>query len=141
MTMNKKISFIIPGNPKGKGRPRMTRSGHTYTPKDTAQYENLVKLAFEAAKPQRFIPFEGPVKAIIEAGYEIPKSWSKKKRELALEGIEEPTKKPDLDNIAKSILDSLNGIAYRDDSQVTKLEIRKRYTLNPAVQVIIEFIE
>ena len=46
-----------------------------------------------------------------------------------------PIKKPDMDNIAKIILDSLNGLAYLDDKQVTKLVIWKKYGDIPKVEV------
>jgi len=46
-----------------------------------------------------------------------------------------PTIKPDTDNIAKSILDSLNGIAYKDDKQVVMLTVEKRYDEIPSVSV------
>ena len=46
-----------------------------------------------------------------------------------------PTTKPDTDNIAKSILDSLNGIAYKDDKQIVSLKVDKYYTEIPSVSV------
>ena len=46
-----------------------------------------------------------------------------------------PTVKPDTDNIAKSILDALNGIAYKDDKQVVTLSVKKRYDEVPRVSV------
>ena len=116
--------FIIPGKPMGKQRPRMTKQGICYTPKETVSYENLVKMCFVEAGCQRL---EGQIEAEIEAYYPIPKSMSKKDRERVHYGILYPTKKPDVDNIAKAILDSLNGIAYHDDSQVVSLTINKYY--------------
>ena len=109
----------------GKARPRVTRSGHAFTPKTTSNYENYVKLKYTADGGERR---EGPIKALIHVFYEIPQSATKKRRTAILEGLELPTKKPDADNIAKIILDSLNGIAFHDDSQVTSLEIEKYYT-------------
>ncbi|WXL80106.1 RusA family crossover junction endodeoxyribonuclease [Clostridium perfringens] len=44
------------------------------------------------------------------------------------DGLEKPRKKPDADNIGKIILDSLNGIAYKDDSQIIELSVIKSYT-------------
>ena len=46
-----------------------------------------------------------------------------------------PTTKPDTDNIVKSILDSLNGIAYKNDKQVVDLRVRKQYAEVPSVSV------
>jgi Holliday junction resolvase RusA-like endonuclease len=115
----KALKHVIEGV-MGKARPRVTRSGHAYTPKNTVNYENYVKLKYVADGGERR---EGPIKAVIHVFYEIPQSATKKRRTAILEGLELPTKKPDADNIAKIILDSLNGIAFHDDSQVTSLEI------------------
>lgn len=128
------ITFTVPGEPKGKGRPRLGRSGHAYTPHDTANYENLVKVCFAEAYTD-FEPLDCEVYVDITAIYKIPKSVSKKKSLDMQMGIVNPTKKPDLDNIAKIICDSLNGMAYGDDSQVTKLIVRKVYGLQPRVDV------
>lgn len=128
------IQFTVPGEPKGKGRPRLGRSGHAYTPHDTANYENLVKVCFIDQYPDH-VPFENEVYVDITAYYKIPKSASKKKTTDMIMGFVKPTKKPDLDNIAKIICDSLNGIAYKDDSQVTKLIVRKFYDTSPRVEV------
>lgn len=132
--MIKELSFTVQGAPKGKGRPRLTKAGIAYTPKDTAVYENLVRLAFSQKYPD-WEPKDTRVQAFIYAYYPIPKSYSNYKHELANEGYIDPTKKPDADNIAKSILDSLNGIAYRDDAQVTFLEVTKHYADQPRVEV------
>lgn len=133
-----RVKFEIPGNPKGKGRPRMTRTGHAYTPKDTIQYENLVKFAFVQEAPN-WKPREGTVWAIIRAYFQIPKSWSQKKKEAAIAGKIRPTGKPDLDNIQKSILDSLNGIAYHDDAQVVVIQAEKKYSEQPRVEATLTF--
>lgn len=123
------ITFEIPGPVRGKARPRVTRSGVTYTPKETVQYENLVKLCFrEAASAAGLDLFEQPVRAQLEVYYEIPKSTSKSRQGAMLLDRIYPTKKPDADNIAKIVLDSLNGIAYKDDSQVVELMVNKFYS-------------
>jgi Holliday junction resolvase RusA-like endonuclease len=57
-----------------------------------------------------------------------------------VEGKIRHTKKCDADNLAKSILDALNGIAYYDDSQVCELLVRKYYSDNPRVEILISEI-
>lgn len=122
------ISFTIPGKPMGKGRPRFT-GGHTYTPKETASYENLVKLTYRGGK------LTGEITAEITAFFPIPKSATKRRiREMEI-FAERPAKKPDVDNIAKIVLDSLNGLAYDDDSQVVILTVKKLYANEPRVFV------
>lgn len=115
---------IVTGKIRGKARPRVCR-GHAFTPKDTVQYEKLVR---DCYKQQDGRYLEGPIKALIIACYKIPKSYSKKRVQAIRDGLEKPTKKPDADNIAKIILDSLNSVAYKDDSQIIELSIIKRYT-------------
>lgn len=123
------IAFEIPGPIRGKARPRVTRAGITYTPKETVQYENLVKICYgEAAASNSIDLFEQPVRAQMEVYYEIPKSTSKSKHGAMLLDKLYPTKKPDADNVAKIVLDSLNGIAYKDDSQVVELTVNKFYS-------------
>ncbi|EJT5921733.1 RusA family crossover junction endodeoxyribonuclease [Clostridium perfringens] len=115
---------VVTGKIRGKARPRICR-GHAFTPKDTVQYEKLVRNCY---KQQDGRYLEGPIKALIIAYYKIPKSYSKKRVQAIRDELEKPTKKPDVDNIAKIILDSLNGVAYKDDSQIVDLRIIKSYT-------------
>jgi Holliday junction resolvase RusA-like endonuclease len=138
------IKFDVSGEPKGKGRPRVTtrKMGDTYrsiayTPKETASYENWVKCCFMQAKQKR-IDGNVPLIANITAYYGIPKSTSRKMADAMLSEEVLPTKKPDCDNIIKIILDSLNGIAYDDDKQIVQVMFRKLYTSGePKVSVSI----
>ncbi len=140
----KSIKFSIPGQPFGKQRPKFSRAGDyvkTYTPGETVSYENMVKFMFrEAAKGKMFK--DGDMLDVrIIAYYEIPKSASKKKRGLMLEHKIRPAKKPDWDNIGKIICDSLNKVAYRDDSAVVDAQVRKFYSEQPRVDVTIRAIQ
>lgn len=118
------MKVVVEGKIRGKQRPRVVK-GHAFTPRETKDYENLVKMNYINQAGKYFL---GPVRARIEAYYKIPKSYSKKRVQAIKEGKEEPTKKPDADNLAKIILDSLNSTAYKDDSQVIELTVIKRYT-------------
>lgn len=118
------IQFTIPGKITGKGRPRFTISGHVYTPKTTSDYEKLVKCSYLETKSKRL---EGPIRVTIAAVFEIPKSYTKHQKIEADMGTLKPTKKPDVDNITKIILDALNGVAYQDDKQVIEVEVVKHY--------------
>lgn len=128
------MRFEVLGKPVAKARPRMTRQGFAYTPVKTVNYENLVKYTFQSEFPQHE-PFKGYIEASITAIFEVPKSYSKKKAKELLETHNNYNHKPDCDNLAKIILDSLNGIAYKDDSQVTILHINKEYGEQPKVVV------
>ena len=136
MTCSEGLVFQVPGEPVGKGRPRFTRQGRAYTPAKTAKYENLVSLGFQQMYPNH-VPFENAVEMKMIAYFSIPKSWSKKKHQQAVLNQIFPTKKPDTDNIAK-VKDALNGIAFKDDSQVVKETIIKRYAEVPKLIIYIK---
>ena len=134
-----KISFEILGKPMGKQRPRISRyTKQAYTPEKTVNYENFVKYIF-INEFRDFKPFEGSVKAKITAIFEPAKSYSKKKRLTLLSSKFNYTSKPDTDNIAKIVLDSLNGLAFKDDAQITRLEVEKSY--GEQAKVIVELEE
>ena len=135
------IKFIVFGKPQGKARPRFRKISNyvsTYNPKQTTEYEKLVKSsAIEQCKDKLNKQYTGLVKMSIKAYFKPNKSISKKQYNLLIG--KEHLKKPDSDNIAKIICDSLNGVAYKDDSQVAYLEIEKYYAEEERVEVIIEY--
>ena len=137
----KKVKFTVPGEPKGKGRPRVvSRNGFSkaYTPKDTVLYENLVKIEYDAQTGRYRFPDDAMLDMRILAFYSIPKSTSKKKRSAMAQGLLRPTKKPDMDNVVKIIADSLNQVAYKDDTQIVDCQCRKFYSEEPRVEVVIQ---
>lgn len=121
----------------GKGRPRFTKSGVAYTPDKTRNYETMISLKFK--EKYKIQPSEKPIKATLVFGFEPPKSASKKKREELLKS--KYTKKPDVDNLVKAILDALNGIAYKDDSQIFDCRIVKHYHLENYIYIELEEID
>lgn len=130
--------FEIPGKITGKGRPRVnTTTAIAYTPAKTKEYEELVKQYF-IIKYRRINPLEGRIKINITAYFSVPKNTSKKQEENMLNNVISPTKKPDIDNIAKIILDALNKLAFKDDNQITKLEIEKKYGTEEKIFVKVE---
>ena len=138
------VKFTVHGEPKAKGRPRVSvrKSGdgektfaRAYTPKQTVIYENQVKMEYENQCDSFRFPDDAMLDVRIFAFYGIPKSTSKKKRQLMIDGEIRPLKKPDFDNIAKIICDSLNGIAYRDDAIIVDGMFRKYYSEQPRVEV------
>lgn len=133
------IVFTIPGQPQGKARPRVVKNKYTsknmtYTPDKTVAYEELVRARYKAVAGNDNFK-EQPLEVCITAYFGIPKSKSKKQKSLMLSNVIYPVKKPDCDNIAKIICDALNGIAYKDDSQIVKLSVYKAYAEIPSVKV------
>lgn len=133
-----KYEFEMPGDIVGKARPRMnTRTGKTYTPTKTKDYEYLLRQWFVMNYPN-FETIEGRVAVSIIAYFDIPKSTSKKRKMEMLKVNISPTKKPDIDNIVKIVLDAMNKFAFKDDTQVTRLEVEKIYSKTPKIYVKIE---
>lgn len=93
----------IDGIARVKGRPRLGRGGNTYTPTNTKTWEELVAWTF--AKAHGTPKLEGPVRVTM---------WFHQRL-------------GDIDNLAKAILDGLNGVAYKDDSQVVDIRARKEW--------------
>lgn len=130
--------FEVPGKIIGKGRPRLNSyTGVVYTPTRTKDYESLVEQYFLLKYP-RFKVLEGRIKVSIIAYFSIPKTTKKADINEMLENNISPTKKPDIDNIVKAILDSMNKFAFKDDNQITKLEVEKKYAIEDKVYVKIE---
>ncbi|MDP4117635.1 MAG: RusA family crossover junction endodeoxyribonuclease [Bacillota bacterium] len=136
------MTFEIIGKVQGKGRPKFARRGNyvtTYTPEQTANYENWVKLCYQQQGGKMFDGTK-PLKIEVYALFEIPKSFTKGKRLAAEHNIIRPTVKPDWDNIGKIVADSLNGIAYKDDVQIVDGGVKKYFTCREA-RVIAEIKE
>ena len=134
------ITFEIPGEPHGKGRPRFRKFGNfvsTYNDKKTQSYEALVKQCAKEAFGSNEI-LETPINLYLYIKLPIPKSYSKKRTEACLNGSEKPAKKPDIDNVLKSVMDGLNGVIYKDDNQVVNVHMKKTYDLNPGINIYLK---
>ena len=132
--MEQKITFVIPGPAKAKERPRINRNtGRIYTPGATHKYEKLVKESYgdNPCFEDQFIS----IKILFK--FEVPKSYSKKKRSEALAGNLRPTK-ADIDNYIKSVLDGLNKVAFLDDRYICSITAEKIFAEESEVIVEIK---
>ncbi len=124
---NEIMEFVVLGAPQGKARPRFSRkSGTVYTPKKTANYEKKIAAEYRRNGGPMF-PAGTYVSVHVKAIFPIPQSWSKAKKQEAIDDLLRPDKKPDIDNILKVVLDALNGVAYEDDKQVVCISCQKIY--------------
>lgn len=120
--------IVVEGTIRGKQRPQFKKkTGKAFTPNQTINYENWIKQCYIEQSNKLL---QGAVRARIEIYYSVPKSYSKRKIEAIKDGTDYPMKKPDCDNVAKIVLDSLNKIAYDDDKQVVELTVLKRWTFD-----------
>lgn len=127
--------ITVMGDPRGKERPRAVRRGGSivvYTPQETKDYEKQIAWEYVAQGGKYS---DKPIKCHINAYLSMPNSASAKRRKMMLEGKILPTKKPDIDNIAKIVLDGLNGVAYKDDTQITFLCVTKLFSDLPRLEI------
>lgn len=132
--------FHVDGIPVPKKRPRFSTQGgivRSYTDKGTRNYEDHVRLTAQAAMGTTE-PLETPVGVYLYIRLPIPKSHSKKRTDACSEGLEKPIKKPDIDNLAKSLLDGMNGVVFKDDSQIVSLHCTKVYASEPGVDIMVK---
>ncbi len=132
------ITIVLPGSPKGQGRPRShivkTRDGRQFIAvyKDAASrtYEEALALTAKTVMKSR-PPLEGPLVVEVDAIFAVPPSWSMKQRDAALAGVVRPIGRPDIDNVLKSVLDGLANVVFRNDSQIVLATVEKRYGERP----------
>lgn len=137
--MSAAINFTVPGLARGKGRPRIGRVGahaRMFTDAKTASYENLVALAAREAMGA-MAPMEGALSLSMRVRIVPAQSASRKAREAMLAGEIMPTKKPDLDNVAKAVMDGLNRVAFADDALIVQHMAIKVYAETAGVDVAI----
>ena len=136
------IRFTYFGEIRGKGRPRFRNTGkfiQTYTDADTRNYEMSIKEAYlQQSGNEKYMNPDEPLRLALKVFMQIPKSVSQKKHKEMTLGLILPTKKPDIDNIIKSVLDSLNQVAFHDDTQFVEISVEKWYSEFPYMDVVIE---
>ena len=135
------IFFTVP-QVSGKGRPRFARQGtfvKTYTDAKTLTYEKSIQTYAKKAMGSTS-PLIGAVAAYLHIGVPIPPSYSKTRQKACINGLERPTKKPDIDNIVKAVLDGMNGIVYLDDKQVVDLHLTKVYSSKEGIDIMVKEI-
>jgi Holliday junction resolvase RusA-like endonuclease len=135
--MNDTRFFMIPGEPQGKGRPRFMKNGHAYTPSKTAAYESIIRACYLAKYKGEPFPKDTALCITIMAVFQPPKSTPKKWLARMLEHVIRPIKKPDIDNVAKVIMDGLSGHCYYDDKSIVELHVYKIYGEESRVEVCV----
>lgn len=119
------VRIVVPGPPVPKGRPRLGKNGHAYTPARTRAYEQAVRAAWlEAGGPR--LP-DGPFAAVVDLVVERPASHYRTKARLLREDAPVLPLRLDADNALKGLLDALNGLAFTDDRWAADVHARKRW--------------
>lgn len=121
----KRTEIFFPYVPKPKGRPKFGRGGHAYTPKTTRDYEKAIREYYQESTNDYY---DGAITVKLVFNMPMPTSASKKKQALMESGEIKCTKhNGDIDNLAKAILDAINGVAFEDDCLITKINAEKKY--------------
>lgn len=121
-----RISFAYRGKVRGQGRPRFA-GRRAYKAKTDVDYERSILAAYQQAAGD-LEPHTGGVAVEIEVYRRLPKSAPKSLKQ------EQDLHKPDADNVAKAVLDALNGVAWLDDCQVLDLHVVKHPRKPEAVE-------
>jgi Holliday junction resolvase RusA-like endonuclease len=118
----KLLDIFVQMEPQGKPRPPFAFRGRTYTPGETREAEARIKTACEATLAREGKePHKGPVDLSIIAVLHRPVTCRR----------EEPTVRPDWDDLGRIISDALNGVLYEDDAQVVRAAVQKIYAHEP----------
>ena len=139
------MEIVIYGEPVPQGRPKFASYGghvHAYDPQKSKNYKQLVRfwVTQYLKKLDGFTPYENALCVDLTFYLGIPTSWSKQKRIQASQGVIRPIKKPDTDNLIKSVTDACSGLLWVDDCIITDLSARKRYT-GELARVVIKITE
>ena len=130
------MTFVVAGEAVPQGRPRFMRNGHAYDPQKSRDYKEQVAFAASwAMRGQSAFQKGTPLKCAITIWHKTPARFTKEQKKMVENETLRPTSKPDVDNIAKSITDAMNGIVYADDSQIVELICEKYYAVEPKVMV------
>ena len=130
------IKINIPGKPVPKQGAKFNKS-HAYIPSNVKAYERKVRQQAIIAMMSKPV-IKGSVSVSITIYRSTLAGFSKKRYEAALRGEYRPVTRPDVDNVAKNILDALKGTIFKDDAQVVDLHVSKYYGKSAHVDIVVE---
>lgn len=132
------IVLTIPGELRGKGRPRFVPGRlKPVTDTKTRTEEEWVRAHALSAKGRLHGPLIGALALHIDLALAVPPSWTKRERAEALAGLKLPTVRPDADNVLKLVSDALNGVLWKDDTQIADLRVLRRYVETPQATIAV----
>lgn len=125
------IKFTVWGNPKAQKRHRTGR-GFNYDPSESDKGD--FKAQALEHKPDE--PIRTAVELHLVFMYPFQKGWIKKDGNIPVKYICMPrTKRPDLDNLLKFVMDALNGVYWIDDAVIAKVTMEKTYSIKPGIRL------
>jgi len=114
-------SFVVFGNPQPKQRARAGKGNRHYTPAETVRYERAVKAIAALSRPPSWRT-DGEYHLFVVAYF--------------------ADRRPrDVDNVVKAVSDALNGVAFGDDNQVTRVSAEKHMgNPEPRTEVTVQWL-
>lgn len=119
--------------PIGSPRPRFRNTGRfvqTYMPASYTKHKDFIR------EQMPNVLLDGELKVTLSFYFEPPKSWSNRKKLLAI-GQYKRTK-PDIDNLIKTVLDAANDHLWKDDNQIVEIHSFKQYAEEPKIILEVE---
>ena len=133
MADKKLVQVVIPMKPVAKERPR-AGMGHVYTPRKTKEAERIIGYTVKSCMKASCIPMfeKEALRVTVEFTFATP---DKKKQDTP------KRTRPDIDNLGKTVLDALNGVAFKDDGQVSEFLCFKRFAAEDGITIKIESLQ
>lgn len=119
--------------PIGSPRPRFRNTGRyvqTYMPASYTKHKDFIR------EQMPNVLLNGNLKVTLSFYFKVPKSWSNRKKLLAI-GQYKRTK-PDIDNLIKTVLDAANDHLWKDDNQIVEIHSFKQYAEGPKIILEVE---
>ena len=122
--------------PIGSPRPRFRNAGRfvqTYMPTSYTKHKAYIQEQMPKLLTDKNL------KVSLYFYFEPPKSWSKKRKLIAI-GTYKRTK-PDVDNLIKTVLDAANNHVWQDDNQVVHIDSYKMYAEESKIVMVVKEVD
>ena len=136
----KEVRFTVYGDPVPKARPRVY-GNRGVTPQKTKIQEQKIALVYKSQYHDAKFEKDVPLRMVVNFYIGVSKSETKLRQEKMIAGEILPTKRTgDVENLAKLVMDALNGVGYYDDAQIVELVAKRRYSRTPRTECFISSI-
>ena len=138
------IELVFDGTPKAVQSFRFTKQGRKYQPAEVVSWKNWIRLEAkrQLEKEAGFEIYRGAVAIDVSFIFPPLKNWSKKKLRMLEAGeVIYKTTRPDFDNLLKGATDALTDIIWKDDAQIVKVIVVKKYGLHARTELKVFSIE
>lgn len=136
------LKIVVIGEPVTQLRPRFNKStGAAVDPKKCKDYKRLVGKTAKEYVGKDWTPYDDYIRIELDFFRGVPKSWSKKRKELAYQGKILPGTTPDIDNLYKCFTDGCSKVVWKDDNIIVEAKMRKFYSKVPRAELRVFKVE